>query len=306
MRWVLLFSGQGAQTTEHLEHALAGTDELAAALHRALALPADVAFDSAAPNLYRNRWAQSLIAAVQARRWQMLRRRCAPPLAFAGYSIGELGAFCAAADLPAPRWVELANGRALHMDAASPDTPCGMLAVQGLTPTTVAAMLQDRPAWVALINGPRHVVLAGHIHTLAQLAAELTASGARRCVPLAVDTASHTPLLHAAVAQVKTLLAPWASAPLTGPVLAGVDGAPRYSSAEAIDALAAQVAHPVDWLSCMDSVLEYAPAAVLEIGPGNALARMLADHAPALPVRALDDFSHPDAALAWLHHTPRH
>lgn len=306
MRWVLLFSGQGAQTTDHLDHALAGTDELAAALHRALAPPPGRPFDAAAPTLYQNRCAQALIAAVQARRWQMMRQRCAPPLAFAGYSIGELGAFCAAADLPAPRWVELAHGRALHMDAASPDTPCGMLAVQGLSPATVAAVLQDRPAWVALINGPRHVVLAGHAHTLAQLPAELSARGARRCVPLAVETASHTPLLQAGVAQVQALLAPWATAPLSGPVLAGVDGAPRYRSAEAIDALAAQVAHPVDWLACMDSVCEYAPDAVLEIGPGNALARMFAEHAPALPVRALDDFSHPDAALAWLNRASRY
>ncbi|MDY0056681.1 MAG: hypothetical protein RBS46_10340 [Methyloversatilis sp.] len=50
----------------------------------------------------------------------------------------------------------------------------------------------------------------------------------------------------------------------------------------------------------MDTVLEYAPGAVLEIGPCNALARMLAERAPELPVRAVDDFSGDAAVLDWL------
>ena len=70
--------------------------------------------------------------------------------------------------------------------------------------------------------------------------------------------------------------------------------------ADAVRALTAQVAQTIDWSTCMDTVLEYAPDAVLEIGPCNALARMLAERAPELPVRAVDDFSGDTAVVDWL------
>ena len=46
-------------------------------------------------------------------------------------------------------------------------------------------------------------------------------------------------------------------------------GAPLPARAQ--EAAPAPVAQTIAWSTCMDTVLEYAPEAVLEIGPGNAL-----------------------------------
>jgi len=42
------------------------------------------------------------------------------------------------------------------------------------------------------------------------------------------------------------------------------------------------------------------PDAVLEIGPGNALAKLFGELAPAIPVRASDDFRSVDGIVRWL------
>jgi [acyl-carrier-protein] S-malonyltransferase len=135
---------------------------------------------------------------------------------------------------------------------------------------------------------------------LATLEHALPAHGARRCVRLAVRTPSHTPLLASAQAPLAEALAPWASGRLAVPVVSGIDGRAHRDAGEAVHALAAQVARPVAWSTCMDTLLEYAPDAALEIGPGNALARMLGERAPDLAVRSIDDFSSDDAVLEWL------
>jgi [acyl-carrier-protein] S-malonyltransferase len=49
----------------------------------------------------------------------------------------------------------------------------------------------------------------------------------------------------------------------------------------------------------MEAIAEMQPDAVLEIGPGNALARMLVESAPDVRVRSLDEFRDPAAAIAW-------
>jgi len=67
-----------------------------------------------------------------------------------------------------------------------------------------------------------------------------------------------------------------------------------------VAALSRQLAMTLDWAACMDVVAEVQPDAVVEIGPGNALARMFADAVPDVPVRALADFKDPAAAMAWM------
>ena len=67
-----------------------------------------------------------------------------------------------------------------------------------------------------------------------------------------------------------------------------------------MDALARQISTPLDWDACLGAVLEMQPDAVLEIGPGNALARMWAERAPQVPVRASDDFRSVEGIAAWV------
>ncbi|MBL8468607.1 acyltransferase domain-containing protein [Methyloversatilis discipulorum] len=290
MRLAVLFSGQGGQSSEHLSELRADADTRAR-------LPAlDALRDD---DLASNVTAQVVISALQALRWRRLAPRLPQPVLFAGYSLGELSAFAIARRLPPKDWFDLAARRAALMDAATA-CPSGLLAVQGMPEAALRAALDGSGCSIAIRNGDAHFVVGGASIALSELEHTLPTHGARRCVRLAVRTPSHTPLLAAARAPLAEALTPWADGRLSVPVIAGIDGRVRRDAADAVRALAAQVAQTIDWSTCMDTLLEYAPDAVLEIGPGNALARMLAERAPDLPVRAIDDFSGDAAVVDWL------
>ncbi len=290
MRLVVLFSGQGGQTAEHLS-------ELRADAETRARLPTlDALRDN---DLASNVTAQVVISALHALRWRRLAPWLPQPILFAGYSLGELSAFAIARGLPPKDWFDLAARRAALMDAATAQ-PSGLLAVQGMTEAALRTALDGSGCSFAIRNGDAHFVIGGPSVALSELEHTLPAHGARRCVRLAVHTPSHTPLLAQAVAPLSEALAPWATGRLALPVMAGISGRLRQQAADAACDLATQVAHPLDWSACMNTLIEYAPDAVLEIGPGNALARMLAERAPDLPVRAVDDFSCDQAVLDWL------
>jgi [acyl-carrier-protein] S-malonyltransferase len=87
---------------------------------------------------------------------------------------------------------------------------------------------------------------------------------------------------------------------LAFPVLSAIDATPARSGRAALNALARQICTPLDWAACLQTVLEMQPDVVLEIGPGNALARLFAELAPNVPVRACDDFRSNDGIVSWV------
>jgi [acyl-carrier-protein] S-malonyltransferase len=65
--------------------------------------------------------------------------------------------------------------------------------------------------------------------------------------------------------------------------------------------LAHQIATPVLWDSCMDAIAERRVRCVLEVGPGNALAKIWRDRHPNIPVRSVDEFRSVAAVARWAH-----
>lgn len=65
-------------------------------------------------------------------------------------------------------------------------------------------------------------------------------------------------------------------------------------------ALAGQIARPVQWQTCMETLKKQGETCVLEIGPGATLSRLWQGLHPDIPARSLDDFQHPDSAVAWV------
>lgn len=298
MRVAILFSGQGGQRAEHWQQVAAQADgELRLALLACLPALAQPDYSPDAETLARNQLAQPLIFAQQMLLWTALQPRLPRPVCVAGYSLGELAACCAAGVCDAAAGVGFAAERARLMDAAAGG---GMLAVLGLDEALVGRLAAEHGLAIAIRNAPQHVVLAGPSAGLAPAAAALTAAGASRLVPLAVRTPSHTPLLAAAAAAFRERLAELPDKRLPFPVLSAIDATPARTTRAAVDALARQICTPLDWAACLEAVVEMQPDAVLEIGPGNALSKLFGDLAPAIPVRASDDFRSVDGIVRWL------
>lgn len=297
MRLVILFSGQGGQRPEHWQQIAASADgDFRAALLACLPGLADPAVPEP-ETLARNQVAQPLIFAQQMLLWTALQPRLPRPVCVAGYSLGELAACSAAGVFDPLTGIALAAERARLMDEAEGG---GMLAVLGLDEAQVVGIAAAHGLAIAIRNAPRHVVLAGPVEGLAPAATALAAAGASRLVPLAVRTPSHTPLLAAAAAGFRQRFAGLPERRLSFPVLSAIDARPAQTSTAAVDALARQICTPLDWAACLEAVVELQPDAVLEIGPGNALAKLFGELAPAIPVRASDDFRSVDGIVRWL------
>ncbi|MGO1767301.1 MAG: malonate decarboxylase subunit epsilon, partial [Advenella sp.] len=158
---------------------------------------------------------------------------------------------------------------------------------------------------LAISNPEQHYVIGGFEHDL-QYAGQLAyEQGAIRVVRLSVQTPSHTALLQFATPAFARHLALYRNtAPLLFKVLSAVDGRAALRVGQALDALASQISHAMDWASCLQAVREQQPDAVLEIGPGRAMARMWNALYPEIPVRSADDFRSTAGIQSWVHNAP--
>mgnify|MGYP000299424513 CR=1 FL=1 len=299
MRVAILFSGQGQQTQEHLSFLRenAGRDasqKLAKVLEGVWNESGQQSLD-----LSTNVIAQPLIFGFEMAWWEKLMPYLPTPVCAAGYSLGEMAA-CSAAGLFTDRaGVALCYERASLMDSNTP-YPVGMLAVLGISEDKVNTIAARHNLAIAIRNSPTHFVVTGGEAAIHEAANAFEAAGATKLTPVAVKTPSHTHFLNAASQSFAASLQPYAQGTLLFPVISAVTGKMSFSSKDAATALSAQISSMLHWDDALETVVEMQPDVVLEIGPGNALAKMLSDFAPSIPVRSVCDFKSAQGVLTWL------
>ncbi len=300
MRLAIVFSGQGQQSAEHFQTLQTMVSpETAAQLSKQL----PDAWHNAAVHcetLGQNRIAQPFIFAFQLQWWHELQPLLPRPICAAGYSLGELAACSAAGAFDMQQGITLAAQRAACMDDCI-QTPAGLMAIMGLSLNDIEKITTSSNTHLAIINPEQHYVIGGleqDLQHAGQLAHE---QGAMRVVRLSVQTPSHTALLQSATPAFARHLAPYRNkAPLTFKVLSAMDGRAAMLAAQALDALADQISHAMSWVACLQAIRELQPDAVLEIGPGRAMARMWNAIYPDIPARAIDDFRSPLGIQKWV------
>lgn len=250
------------------------------------------------PALFDNRIAQPLVVAASLAAWSVLAPRLPRPALVAGYSVGEISAAAVAGVFPLHETVAIAAHRAgLMSDAAAERGEQGLAVVSGLPEHALAALLAQTGCEPAIVL-PSGTVVGGLRDQLAALHAQAPAAGAHT-TPLPVNIASHTPLLQSALAPLRALFQRHAAAPAL-PLLAGISSAPVYDAAQAVDLLARQTVQPIQWRDCLDAIAESRIDVALELGPGNALARMLRERHPGIACRSVADFRSIDGVVAWV------
>jgi [acyl-carrier-protein] S-malonyltransferase len=247
---------------------------------------------------FENRHAQPLICLHVLSVAAALREQQIEPALVAGYSVGELAAYGVAGALTGEDVLVAAAARARAMDDCAP-ADCGMLAVRGVRRAALEARATADGLHVAIRNGDDHAIIAGPCPRLAALGAALGESGAH-VVSLPITVPAHSALLQPAVAAFGMTLASVSWRRMAVPVIAGIDASVVRDARHAIDKLSRQVATTIEWARVMDVAVEMGATVFFELGPGNALSRMLSERHGTAATRALGDFSSLAGAVSWL------
>ena len=190
--------------------------------------------------------------------------------ATAGHSVGELAAATLAGVLGDRDAMHLVGVRGSAMARAAAATPTGMCAVLGGDAQDVLAALAAHELVPANVNGGGQVVAAGTLEALAAFSAAPPARA--RVVPLQVAGAFHTVHMAPAVAELEAAAAGVTADDPVVPLLTNSDGTVLTSGTEALTRLVAQVARPVRWDLCQETLLALGVTGLLELAPGGVLA----------------------------------
>ena len=306
MTLVLLCSGQGGQHAGMF--ALTGDAPEAASLfaHATSLLggkdPRELVRTETEEFLHRDRVGQILCALQALAASAAISRALPDQRIIAGYSVGEVAAWGVAGFVDRITALDLVARRAEVMDDASPRGD-GLLFVRGLSRRTIDGLCEQHDVAVAIVNPGEAFVVGGNRTALKVFAEAARAMDAVRVVGIEVEVASHTrrlaPASDAFCGILCQLRANFELKPRIR-LLSGIDGAPVLTLDAGLNKLAAQISQTVQWASCLENCIEAGATVLLELGPGSALSRMVADSYSDVTTRSLDDFRKLDGVCSWL------
>jgi [acyl-carrier-protein] S-malonyltransferase len=189
--------------------------------------------------------------------------------AAAGHSVGELAAGVLAGVLGADDAIRLVRVRGAAMAAASAAEPTGMTAVLGGDEDAVLAAIADHGLTPANVNGAGQIVAAGTVADLEAFAADPPPGVRLR--PLQVAGAFHTRHMEPAVAALREAAADVAVEDPAITLLSDADGAAVVTGKEWLERIIAQVAAPVRWDLCMQTMADLGATAIIELPPAGTL-----------------------------------
>jgi [acyl-carrier-protein] S-malonyltransferase len=200
----------------------------------------------------------------------------------AGHSVGEITAAAFAGVLTPLDAMKLVRTRGFEMAKAAALAPAGMSAVLGGEREVVLKAIAVAGLVAANDNGGGQIVAAGDLAALASLAPE----GAR-VRALSVAGAFHTSFMQPAVEPMRALAASMQVSDANVGVISNKDGAVITSGREILDRIVNQIANPVRWDLCMETLATQGVTGVIEVAPAGTLVGLIKRAVPAIGQSAL-------------------
>jgi len=211
----------------------------------------------------------------------------------AGHSVGEITAAVGAGVLTAEQAMVFVRERGKAMAQASAVTATGMSAVLGGNQDDVIAAATDVGLTCANINGAGQIVVAG---TQSQLDNFVAPEGARLRA-LDVAGAFHTEHMASASATLGRIGHAVSTHDPRIRLISNSDGQVVHDGRAVIRRLVSQVAQPVRWDLCMQTMLDLGVTAMIEIPPAGTLTNLAKRAMPGIETLALK--SPDDLPAAW-------
>ena len=306
MRYGVLFPEQGSQFVGMGADVLAMREDL-------LGAPADevlgwslrdLCTSGPEEDLTSTERAQPALYAISYALWDELAAAAPhPPHAAAGHSLGEYTALAAAGAMGFLTGLDLVAARGRAMGSAARRRPSGMAALIGVDAEAAERAADARRAegghlYVANVNAPGQVVVAGAAADLEWVAEHGRDHGVRRVIALNVAGAFHSPFMADAAAELEAALARVAFARPAFPVFANVTAAPMEDVATT---LAAQLVGTLRFAESLTAMAAAGVEAFVHVGPGDVtagMARRTVPGATVLTVTSLDEVGATAQALA--------
>lgn len=195
------------------------------------------------------------------------------PNVTAGLSLGEYCAIAETGAMSVMDAIKTVRKRGILMQEAVPKGEGTMAAILGLDAETIEQVIEPiSGVSVANYNCPGQIVITGKVAAVEEACEKLSEAGAKRTVRLNVSGPFHSKMLETAGCE---LAAELSAVPLEKPMIpyvTNVTGEHVIDETEIKALLAAQVASPVRWQQCVESMLKAGVDTFIEIGPGKTLA----------------------------------
>ncbi len=290
-----VFSGQGAQKVG-MGQDLCAQSAAARAVYTEAAdhLGFDVlSLDE--EQLAQTRFAQLSIVTMSLAAWAAFKAEAGnlPPLAFAGFSLGEYSALGAAGVLTLPDLLTLVQERSRLMQTASDQTPGAMYAVMGMDDEPLLAVVAQ-PQYAGQVfavnfNSPGQIVIAGLEAPTAACVEALTAAGARKIRRLNVSGAFHTPLMDSAARQLAEFARQMTFHVPSAPFYTNTTGGKLMDMTDWSSYLYQHMCSPVRWTTEVANLAQDGCTAFVEFGPGKVLTGLIRKILPETTVLPVED-----------------
>jgi [acyl-carrier-protein] S-malonyltransferase len=274
--FAILFPGQGSQAVGMGGDVFAARPDLAEAAQRVLGWDlAGLCREGPEVELTRTERAQPALFVVAYALWEALAEKLPRgPAAAAGHSLGEYTALAASGALGFEDGLRLVASRGRAMAAAAAAVPSGMAALLGAGLEAAEALAAACRAaggdlWVANVNAPGQVVLAGGLADLEWAEAHAADHGVRRVTRLKVAGAFHSPLMAPAADRLQEAVAATAFGPPAFPVWANATAAPY---GDPVFLLTSQLTSPVRFADSLAAMAAAGVRRFVHVGPGDVTA----------------------------------
>lgn len=305
---VLLMPGQGSQKpgmARDIADAHPAARETLNAIDAAVNAPlSSLMFDGPADELTRTHNAQPALLAHSAAVWAVVKSAVQPHLrAAAGHSLGEFSAYHAVGSFSAPDAARVVRQRGLLMYEQGVARPGAMAAILGTLTTSIDDVCAKATAEAGLVvpanyNSPEQTVISGEVAGVERAMAIAKEEGAKRCLPLPVSGAFHSPLMAPAADGLAAVLKTVEMHDASVPVYVNVDGSAVREASAARDLLVKQLTSPVKWTLVMQNLAEAFPDALfVEMGTGSVLTGLARRIAPNVKTMSCGTVAEIDALL---------
>lgn len=197
------------------------------------------------------------------------------PALVAGHSLGEYTAAVASGALSFADGLRLVALRGQLMNAAQTERPGTMAAVIGLPAERLQELCNEAQevgvVAPANLNTPAQIVVSGEVEAVERVMELAEAAGAAKVVRLQVGAAFHSQLMKPTQARMAEAMEDVSFSDPQVPIASNASGGLVTTGGDVRRALVAQIASPVQWVSCVHTLVGAGAETFLELGPGRVL-----------------------------------